>query len=123
MPLEHILQEILQKIPDSNHIHGTNCPEATSDTLNLGALAIVQVLEKEFNARYQDPGSGLHFEELLLAVFVADVVSTYLERSPLVGEGVGWIEDRKLPTMVSCLYSKETIRLILCQPADVSALK
>jgi hypothetical protein len=121
MPSEEILEDILSKfLETSTDSGGFNFnPETTGNTLPANYVSpqiLVETLERECNARYKDPANGLHFVGLLLAVFVADVVSAYWERNSQIAGGN---EVTDPAWMVSCLYSSDNVGLTLSPPVQV----
>ena len=81
--------------------------------------AVVDVLENECRRQYKDPGSGIHFVGVLLAVLVAEVVSRWWERRQSGGKSE---TERESLRMVTCLYSKHTVAFALSHSNDVSFL-
>ena len=117
MALEEILQDLLTK---SQSIGGSK-GQQLRDKCNQ----LIQALERECNSRYRDPGPGLHFIGILLAVFAAEVVSAYWTKNKHATQNNRqFITDVDTsgstpPKLVSCLYSSNTIAFVLSDPVQV----
>jgi hypothetical protein len=118
MALDEILEDLLfksleqPKSPGGMDIdsQGTGAKGATPDILIL-------TLERECRKQYRDPGPGLHFVGLLLAVFAAELVSAYWTQNTPSNKTAGL--DRGPARMVSVIYSTESVAFVLSHPNEV----
>jgi hypothetical protein len=122
MTLQEILEELVSKsleIPiDLGGI--PRIPVRTSTTSDVTTDKVVLAFERECNSKYKDPGEGLHFIGLLLAVFAAEVVSVYWENDG--PRGGKFSDNRGPPRMLTCLYSKDIVAFVLSYPSEVSTI-
>ena len=125
MPLTEILDDLLYKhakasidpggqtvLVNSSVEVGENSRLTNDDIPEV----LLETLQNETNASYKDPGHGLQYVGLLLAVFAAELVSAHWQRSSQVTRE---IDDRGPAKMVSCLYSKNKVGFILSHPSEV----
>ena len=132
MPLAEILEDLL-----SNHTNASLDPREvrmeaveqqvhTLEDDDISPESLLASLQNECNASYRDPGHGLQYVGLLLAVFAAELVSAFWKRNvqqngrQIGDDQVG--NDRGPARMVSCLYSKDKVGFVLSHPPEVCLL-
>jgi len=122
MPWAEILEELLSKHtkssldPREDRMVAIQQQGHKAGDDDISPEALLASLQNECNAIYRDPGHGLQYVGLLLAVFAAELVSAFWKRK--VGdEAIGG--DRGPARMVSCLYSKDKVGFVLSHPPEV----
>ena len=135
MALDEILQDLLsksQQLPSSDPGGASHSDTTAQNVLQQDEFAsLLTVFESECNNRYQDPGPGLHFVGILLAVFAAEVISAHWAKKENArgttitsAQGSRPPEDNRgrPPKLLSCLYSSDAIAFVLSHPPEVSSL-
>jgi hypothetical protein len=123
MAIDEILQDLLSTGSegtmgvDIDLSEGMMVMEETRGVATPDALVVA--LEKQVNLRFRDPGTGIHFVGLMLTLFAAEVVSTYVRRQGEMVQGQG--TERVPSRMLSSLYSNEFVAFVL-SPIEVCFL-
>lgn len=121
MGLEDILEDVLfkslqhSKSPGSMDIDSEEPVVATTKGGTPDILILT--MERECRKQYTDPGDGLHFVGLLLAVFAAELVSAYWAQNAPAMKTAG--VDRGPARMITVLYSAESVAFVLSHPTEV----
>ena len=146
MGLEEILDDLLSKshqhspaaldgnttTPPSfdlpNSVARTNTNSLQQQRQNTDpTCALIATFETECNNRYRDPGPGLHFVGILLAVLAAEVVSAYWARNERATtsstmqniNSQSGTDKRGPPNLLSCFYSTSAVAFVLSHPTEV----
>lgn len=119
MALDEILQDLLSKAVQDNKSPGamaTDPPGGGNETSATGPESLILALEHECRLQYKDPGAGIHFIGLLLAVFAAEIVSGYWAKN---AQRIQRGSDRGPARLVSCLFSEKAVAFVLAHPGEV----
>lgn len=117
--LEGLLSRPLEKSSDAKRMETSVGIPEENDTYDVSLHNLVLALEQVCEEKYKDPGRGLHFFGLLFAVFAAEVLSAYWQKTGQIDGGRAVTGNRGSAWMVSCLYSKGTVAFVLSHPLEV----
>jgi hypothetical protein len=117
MAVDDILQDLLANpLPENKTQPAMNTDLlASGETSASGPDKLVRALERQCSAQYTDPGPGIHFIGLLLAVFAAEIVSGYWAKNAQTIQG----SERDPARLISCLYSGKEAAFVLAHPTEV----
>jgi hypothetical protein len=125
MAIDDILKGILSRpvegLSDVKRMERNGETTETIDPNDVSFHDVVLALEQVCKEKYRDPGRRLHFIGLLLTVFSAETVSAYWQKVEKMEEGEATSANRGPAWMVSCLYSKDVVALVLSHPLEVVA--
>jgi hypothetical protein len=124
MALGEILEDVLfkslqqSKSPGGMDIDSQGGTDPVVATTKGGTPdLLILTMERECRKQYTNPGDGLHFVGLLLAVFAAELVSAYWAQNTPATKTAG--VDRGPARMISVLYSAESVAFVLSHPTEV----
>ena len=118
MALDEILEDLLFKsLEQSKSPGGMDIDSQETGPQGATPDILILTLERECRKQYRDPGPGLHFVGLLLAVFAAELVSAYWTQNTPSNKSGGL--DRGPARMVSVIYSTESVAFVLSHPNEV----